>query len=362
MLIVSKCSQCNRGYTAPVTTCQICGGACVPATGDDANVILSRPAPEPVASTPGAECPCCGGVPGPHTVSQQTRHQTGSTLVPMRRKYLVTTVRVPGVCATCDRGLQVKRWLASILLPLPLLVLLGFAVVINKPVAALPLLIYIFYVLPRIDYSWTDFALYGRELSWKLTNFVPEQDREALARYPVGILHIVLRIGLLPALAFGLFAVASIFQKSPPARVAATAAVVVPEAAKVAPAAKASNPRKVALEIGRVFFSTTQAIAVPVSQDTITQPSLGRPATAMATIDGKTISVVKAYASEPTVPVNTSYQLMTGPTVLAKFSTVPSDGLLVVDWNVFFSPEEVAELTVKMEAAPTAPKAVRIRH
>lgn len=363
MLIVSKCTQCSRGYTAAVTTCQICGGTCVPVTPEDA-LRLSTKQAEAAPKPPQAVCPCCDGPAGPHTVAQQTRHQTESTLVPMRRKFLVTTVQVPGVCEACHRRLAGKRWLASILLPLPLIVLTGITVAMDTPAGLAFPVIYIFYVLPRINYAWTDFLLYGRELSWKLTDYVPNKDREALAVFPAGILHIIVRLGLLPALAFALFAVGSFFKKPAPAPMATVAPAMAetPPAPGAAPAKPAAAAKKVPLETGRVFFNTMQAIAVPVNEETIAQPALGHPATSMATISGRSIRVVKVYASEPKIPADVSYQLMTGPTVLEKFSTVPSDGLLVVDWNIFFSPEDLAALTAKMDTAPTPPKAIRIRH
>jgi hypothetical protein len=298
-------------------------------------------------------------------IAQQTRHQTESTLVPMRRKFLVTTVWIPGVCESCHHGLQRKRLLASVLAPLPLIALLGFVVVVDTPVAGLPMLLYLFYVLPRVDYTWTDFLLYGRDLSWKLTDYVPEKDREVLARYPVDIVHIILRIGLLPALAVGLFAVVQVIPKSHPAATTARDATVpqpaTPQSAPVtslAPAPVAPLPEHVQRAL--LFFNTSGPIAVPINEATRATPRLAQPATSITLVDGGQLNVVKAYAEETNIPPGTAYQLMTAATLLIQCSAVSYQGLVVEDRKLFLPPREVSLLVTKTSVATGRPSAVKV--
>ncbi|MSU66431.1 MAG: hypothetical protein EXS38_10090 [Opitutus sp.] len=103
-----KCSGCARTYPARIAVCQVCGGTCAPASPADLKLGHLAAETEPAAVAPG--CPCCGEAPGSHTIAQQTRHLTEVSFIPGKRTYLVTTVKVPGVCAACHRSLQVKRF------------------------------------------------------------------------------------------------------------------------------------------------------------------------------------------------------------------------------------------------------------
>ena len=365
MLIVSKCSQCNRGYTAPVGLCQICGGVCVPVSAEESSLKLRQAEAEP-PQVPQPECPCCGGSPGPHVIAQQTRHQTASSLIPMKRTFLVTTVKVPGVCDSCHRSLWQKRLLASVLLPLPLPLFFGLLVVVDSMVAFVPVVLYLFYVGPRIMYAWTDFLLYGRELSWKLTAYVPEKDRESLASYPVGIGHVLLRLGLLPALVVGLFLLAQLFQKSRPGSGAKTAATAPATPDTVAPAVATPAPAAAPALSGReqsliTFLNGATAFAVPIAPAARANPEHSWPAAVKTTVDGKKVAVIKVYADEANVPTQTPYQVMNSVTMLIHCGGQAYDMLSVEDRQITFSRREGESLVPKIAMATNHPSEIRVK-
>lgn len=370
MHIVSKCLQCGRGYTAQVTTCQICGGGCAPFDPNDTSVILPRT--EPVADALRPTCPCCGGDPGPHTIAQQTRHLKGISWFPAKRTYLVTTVKIPGVCVSCHRTIAWKRALAGVLMPLPLFVFFGLLVIADSPVFLLPVLIYLVYLAGQFTYTWVDFLLYGRALAWQLVDYVPKEDRESFQRYPGGIGQLLFRLGFYPVLfaIFAAFVQLGIIVK-PPVKTAKPAiakveVAPVPAPAPVAPRVPApAAPTQVArpktpVEEALRIFKMTPLFAVPVDSETLADPKLGHPATSPTLVGRKLIKVVWIYYDEAKVPPGTAYQLMNGPTALANFATVKSDGLKIGNGQIFLTPAEVAELAAQITGAVAPPSPVKV--
>ena len=378
MLIVSKCLKCGRGYTARVTSCQICGGDCVPVEPRDAAIVLPRNVQESEPPpSPKSVCPCCDGAPGPHSIEQTSRHLTDVSLVPMKRTYLVTTVKIPGVCNSCHRTIEKKRYFADALTPLPLIIFFVILVIADKPAFAVPVLAYLIYLARWLTYSWADFVLYGQDLSWQLDKYMPAGEKESQPRYYAGWLHGLIRIGLYPALVLVLgllgLLIAAVFPKDKggPAKgtaapSAAIANAVEPEKVATRPAAPAPTyapsviaPPKMPVEEALRIFRMTPLFAVPVDSETLTHPKLGRPAT--SPIPRRRLrSAVTIYYDESKVPPQTPYELMSGPAVLANFAKVHADGLSIGIGQTVLTPAEVSELAAKIGGSIEPPSAIKL--
>ena len=373
MRIVSKCLKCGRGYAATMTTCQICGGGCVPVERDHAAGVPPLPDLASAAAALKPTCPCCGGDPGPHTIAQDTRHLKCVSWFPAKRTYLVTTEKIPGVCRPCHRSIERKRVVAGLLMPLPLFVFFGVLVVADSPVFMVPVLVYLLYLARQFTYTWVDSLLFGRALAWQLVDYVPKEDRESFQRYPGGMGHLLFRLGCYPALLaifaalvqLGLVVKPHVKSDRPAiAQVAAAPApalmpvrVAPPAAAPAAPTAVARP--KTSVEEALRIFKMTPFFAVPVDAATLADPTLGHPATAPTPIKRKLLKVVKIYYDELTLPPGTAYELMNGPTALANFAAVQSDGLTIGDGPIFLTPAEVAELAAQITGTVAPPSAIR---
>ena len=367
MLIVSKCRKCGRGNAATVATCQICGGGCLPVEPDHAAGVPPLPAAAALKPT----CPCCGGDPGPHTIAQETRHLQGVSWFPAKRTYLVTTVKIPGVCRPCHRSIERKRVVAGLLMPLPLFVFFGVLVVADSPVFMVPVLVYLIYLASQFTYTWVDSLLFGRSLAWQLVAYVPKEDRESFQRYPGGMGHLLFRLGCYPAL-FAIFAalvqlgmVVKPQVKSERPAIAPVADAPAPVPVRVVlPAAPSAAPTSVArpktpVEEALRIFKMTPFFAVPVDADTLADPALGHPATSPTPIKRRLLKVVRIYYDELKLPPGTAYELMNGPTALANFAAVQSDGLIVGDGPIFLTPAEVAELAARITGTVAPPSPIK---
>lgn len=356
-----KCARCGQTYQRRMAVCQLCGGDCAPV--DPAELRLSTPpVEEPAPTPPVATCPCCDGARGPHTITQRTRHLKDVSFFPARRTYLVTTVKVPGVCAGCHASLERKRFLADVLTALPLLVLFGVLMVLDSKPAFAVVVIYLVYLIPRWNYTWIDFLLYGRELSWKLVNYVPAADATSSPSYPVNVGHSVLRIVFYPGLLALAVGFVSIFVPRKPDATAGRPKAEIATVRAETPAKAAPGPSLPPVDRARTLLSAAARFAVPVNSDTVSHPKLGRPAVRYDLFDGRKVKLVMAYANESKVPINTSYQLMTGATLLANYSTVVSDNLVIVDHAIILSPAEVATLAAEIPAPRDPPSDVKIRY
>lgn len=371
MLTVSKCLSCGRSYTANVASCQICGGACVPVEANDANVVMPR-ADSESAPVPKAVCPCCDGERGSHFIEQTTRRLIDVSLVPRKRTYRVTTVKVPGVCTACHRSIEKKRFMADVLTPLPLLVAFVVLVIADQPVFALPVLLYLIYLASSLTYSWADFLLYGSALSWKLVDYIPREDKESSPRYYSGWMHGALRFAVLPALVAAIFVILGTVGTvkrfwAPPVAATLVASTPVDEKPVAPPRAAPTNyapstiaPAKTPVEEALRIFRMTALFAVPVDAATLANPALGQPATTLTLIKRKRSKVVRIYYDEAKVPPGTAYELMNGPTALANFQAVKCDGLAVGDGQIILKPTEVSELATKVSGTVAPPSAIKI--
>lgn len=351
MAIPSKCTRCGHLYPNSVLVCQLCGGSCVP---DSTQALRLSPRAQSAESveTPGPSCPCCDEAPGPYTIAQQTRHLKEVSLVPPKRTYLVTTVKVPGVCGSCHRSLQRKRVYAGVLTTLPLPLIFGILIMTDQKAFFALLVIYGVYLVTHLTYSWADFLLYGQTLSWQLKDYVPAKE-ESSPRYPSGWAHGIARLVLYPAvvvLLAGLLAGGIVMRK----RSSAAQNGAAPTAESAAPVPAQPARIGTSLEEARTFFRTAQGIAVPI-ETKLAIASRGVPAKQSRQIEGKSATVVVAYADEANMPAGAPYELMNGARLLEHHGFTYADYLSIDDRKILVPLSDVLALSREI----TGPKEPR---
>lgn len=207
-----ECPQCKRRVRAG-EACLYCGAKAssaarpVPAGKIEINehplLELLRPA-----------CPVCGGDVGERFVAIETWEYVDTTLLTGKTRHLVRSLKVPGVCTSCHRGIGRKQILASFVVVLPF-VLICAAIANATSGFTVPLMVmamYALHLLKWTGYTWADAWLYGFALEMDLAKWVPrgKADLERI-RFPVGWLHALGRLALIPTAAMVGLAIGSLF-------------------------------------------------------------------------------------------------------------------------------------------------------
>ncbi|MBI3857585.1 MAG: hypothetical protein HY293_18040 [Planctomycetes bacterium] len=241
----------------------------------------------------------------------ETREYQGPTW--RGRRFLVRWVDVPGLCDACGRSLEIRRYIADVLCNVPFVVFFILLVGFDSKVFLALLLGYALVLFKwswGLGYVWADALVYGRDLDSRLARFEPPGDG-GTTRFPAGLWHCLLRLGLLPGLAVMLLLVMAPF-----AHLAGAGTPKTPPPA----ASQSSDP----IEQARAWFQSARDIVVPVDPSTL----------AMMRMDVKREDVYffQAYAKPEDLPRGSSYQRMTGPQLLDSFirsSSMNTDILFV---------------------------------
>ena len=372
MAIASKCTRCERTYTAVVVTCQICGGACVPASAEEI-AAASSSAVEPPALPPAPACPCCEGTRGTNTVALQTRELIEGSSFSRTRKYLVTTVKVPGICGACAKSLQIKRLVADVLCLVPFVVMIVIAAATDSRFFLILFILYLGYMIRWLTYNWADALLYGNALSNQLASYAPSKD-SGPTRFPAEFWHGAIRVGILPTSILVLGLLGQFLPKRSNRDAAKSEAPVATAATALPPSTAAPKPAKVDAGNMPTKATTTPAVTarslighsrnlfVPVSSETVAHPERGLPAITLTLVGGQELKAVQIYTHEAEVPTDVPYQVMSGPTLLANFMTVDADYLAIVDRQVGLTRAESIEFAERLKGVRVPPSGIKRRH
>ncbi len=281
-----------------------------------------RPAAPASPAAPPAVCPCCGGAPGTATIRVETRENKGEFgFFRPRTRYLVRWADVPLVCSPCMNRIELRRYVADVLTPMPLVVAFALTVAFDSKAYLWLMAFYALYLFRwawGLGYIWIDWLLYGAQLEATLGVYAPHGD-PGTTRFPSGLGHCLLRIGGLPALLVGLAVIAAAF-RTPPSAGSDPARPTEPAAAAGASEGGAPNeqPRTRSereMAAARAFLETARGVAVPVDPDSLAMKKLD--------VRRDDMGFFQVYADASRVPPGTDYQVMTGPQLLAKFLNTP---------------------------------------
>lgn len=290
-----------------------------------------------------------------------------------KKKYLVTTVKVPGVCTACARSLQIKRLVADMLCLVPFIVTIGIAAATESRFFLILFILYLGYLIRWLTYNWADALLYGNALSNQLASYAPSRD-SGPTRFPAEFWHGAIRVGILPTsiVLLGLLGqflpnrnsrdaakreapVANAVSALPPSAVA-------PEPAKIdasgAPGKSTATPAVTA----RTFIGHSRNLFVPVNSETVAHPERGLPAVTQTLVGGQPLKAVQIYTREAEVPTDVPYQVMSGPTLLANFMNVDADYLAIVDRQVGLTRAEAVAFAERLKGVRVPPSGIKRRH
>jgi hypothetical protein len=237
------------------------------------------------------------------SVRIEKREYKGTNWSGSKRKYIVRWADVQGVCGRCARSLEIKRYVADLAVNVPFVLFFFLLLATDSKAFIWPLLIYFLVVFKwswGLGYVWADLFIYGGWLDSSLTAFEPPGD-PGTTRFPAGLWHCLVRLGLLPGLCVlvvlivGLFGHRSGDASSPEARAAAH------DLEALSPGSKR----------GREVILEAKDLAVPVHPDTLLMmPDRVR---------SKDSFVFVAFNQPSELPPGTAYQIMSGTQALAAF-------------------------------------------
>jgi hypothetical protein len=256
------------------------------------------------------------------------------------------------------RGLEIRRYMADVLSIVPFIVAcIGLAVFDSK--AFLWILgiygLYLFKWTWGLGYVWADAVLYGAGLERTLSSFTPAGDRGTI-RFPAGLWHCLVRLGWVPALLIVLGIVVGIFgghsggdnNQTGTATAADTATAPQepsePESADPKERAKARSAREIVA--AKKFLQNARDIVVPVDPQTLLMKK--------ENVNRTDMSFYSVYANAEQLPAETSYQLATGPQMLAMFLKTKGhdvDFLMIKGPNLPLSRWQAAKIAAEWPAA-----------
>jgi hypothetical protein len=237
------------------------------------------------------------------SVRIEKREYKGTNWIGNRRKYLVRWVDVSGICARCSRSLEIKRYLADVAVNVPFVLFFVLLLATDSKAFVWPLIIYALIVFKwswGLGYLWADLFIYGGWLDSYLTAFEPAGD-PGTTRFPAGIWHCLVRLGLLPGLCVLMVLIVGLFGHH------------FGDSSTVPASADAPSPRNLSHSGTRArdAILSAKALAVPVHPETLVMmPD-------HTTSNGNWHFVAFNQASD--LSPGTAYQLMSGPEMLAAF-------------------------------------------
>lgn len=124
---------------------------------------------------------------------------------PGRRKFLVLSKDLPGLCAECAPWLRRRRVVAGAAMVVPFLGLAFAAGLAGTPAGGVVAGLYGLYLVRAGSYGWADGQLYGEEFETGAGALIPRfpDGSEGRVRFPGGLGHAVGRLGLAAVLGFG---------------------------------------------------------------------------------------------------------------------------------------------------------------
>ncbi len=325
----AECPSCKRAFAAAVPVCPFCGAR------RGASPQPTRPAARPPTPTrsrqepPKRVCPRCEGAPGSGSFTVQTREHKETSFFTGKRRYLVRTGQIRGICADCVSAIERRRYFADLLCLAPLVILFVLGVFLDSKALFVLLVLYLLYIVSELGDNWADDLSYGSNLKAQLAPLAPPGDPGTL-RMPVGALHILIRVGALPAGLVTVFLVGSSLagHRNPKA-------VVAP----VATSAAATEDR---ITAARSFLASATEVAVPLSARALASRELQGAVGVLSLddvwelaemrdseVDGRRVKELKVYAHTTAAPPNVAYQPLSGSQVASLFVRTHADTLVI---------------------------------
>ena len=325
----AECPSCRRAFAAAVPVCPFCGarrGAVTQAPRPSAPPPpTARPRPDP----PKRVCPRCEGAPGGGSFTVQTREHKETSFFTGKRRYLVRTGQIRGICADCAWGIEKRRYVADLLCLVPLATLFVAGVVMDSKALFVLLVLYLLYIVSELGDNWADDLSYGSNLKAQLAPLAPPGDAGTL-RMPVGALHILIRVGALPAGLVAVFLVGS-----------SLAGHRKPKGV-VAPAATSAAATEDRITAARSFLASATDVAVPLSARALASRELQGAVGILPLddvreladlkdreVDGRRVKELKVYAHATGAPPDVTYQPLSGSQVVSLFVRTHADTLII---------------------------------